>query len=542
MVGSLRRDAQASGRYPADGMGARDIVIGSATMASDGSLTTGDLPEARARLKAFVIATGLLNAVAIVINIAGLSWFGFEKGCAHAGAGLHSIFLALALVFVGVIGRTRLSWRRLLDLALGYVVLTAFGIAFAEQSQPAGGLSAVAVLLVLFPLFVPTSVPRAFATAVLGVSTLPLAMVLHDTLAGATSTAEEWVVVVFTALVALLAVVPAKIVRRMTKALHAAKRLGPYELVERIGSGGMGEVWRARHRLLRRPAAVKLIRPEKLGDPASTERAIERFEREAQATASLDSPHAVQLYDFGVSPRGELFHVMELLRGIDLESFVERFGPMPPERVVHVLLQVCDALEEAHRAGLVHRDVKPANLFLARKGRRVDWVKVLDFGLVKEREATSAALTADGELAGTPAYLAPEVATGDAPVDGRADLYALGCVAYYLLTGERVFEGETAMKVAIAHVTQAPERPSERLGAPIPAGLEALVMRCLEKDPAERPEGAAALALALEQLELEEAWDAPRARDWWCEALPELSADLDAGAVPTDVASLAAAS
>ncbi|HBP17100.1 MAG TPA: hypothetical protein DEA08_04795 [Planctomycetes bacterium] len=306
----------------------------------------------------------------------------------------------------------------------------------------------------------------------------------------------------------------------------------PLRLGVLLGSGGMGEVWRATHRMLARPAAIKLIRPEALSGRASaTQRQTlkARFEREARATAQLSSPHTISIYDFGATEDGVLYYVMELLDGTDLETLVAEHGPLPAGRVVHLLKQACESLAEAHRAGLVHRDVKPANLFLARKGRRVDWVKVLDFGLVKEREATSAALTADGELAGTPAYLAPEVATGDAPVDGRADLYALGCVAYALLTGAPVFEGVTAMQVAAAHVVEAPAPPSTRTRALIPRDLEALILACLAKAPADRPASAADLRDALRATGLSSGWTAKHARAWWDTHLaPESSGVFEA--------------
>jgi serine/threonine-protein kinase len=299
-------------------------------------------------------------------------------------------------------------------------------------------------------------------------------------------------------------------------AQQRARRLGSYELEELLGRGGMGEVWRARHRLLVRRAAIKLIRPEVLGgDEASRKIVLARFEREAQATASLRSPHTVELYDFGVSDTGAFYYVMELLDGLDLTELVDRSGPLPPERVVHVLGQMCDSLGEAHAAGLVHRDIKPSNVLLCRHGRAVDFVKILDFGLVKPRDGGGEQLTADHVVSGTPAFMAPEQILGDRPIDARTDLYAVGCVAYWLLTGHHVFDGANAMQVMTDHARSAPSPPSARVDWPVPEDLERLMMACLEKDPDERPPSADALAERLGDLAVGAIWTPERAREWW---------------------------
>ena len=297
--------------------------------------------------------------------------------------------------------------------------------------------------------------------------------------------------------------------------------LGHYRLLDKLGEGGMGEVWRARHQLLKRPCAVKLIRPDKLG-LRTREAALERFRREARTIARLSSPNTVRLYDYGVSESGSLYFVMELLRGLDLFALVKRFGPMPPGRVVHVLRQACRSLAEAHEAGLLHRDVKPHNLFLCRLGLDCDVVKVLDFGLAKSVGGEEdAQLTADGTLTGTPAYLPPERAAGG-PGDARSDIYALGCVAWWMLAGRTVFTGEP-MAMVLDHVRTAPERPSVVSGQPVPERLEELVMACLEKAPGRRPSGAVELRRRLGELPLPDPWTAERAEAWWREKLPELA-------------------
>ncbi len=287
----------------------------------------------------------------------------------------------------------------------------------------------------------------------------------------------------------------------------AVRRVGGYELERRIGRGGMGDVWRARDQRSARPVAVKLVRPaDELLDAITDEVAVRRFEREAEVTAMLKSPHTVELYDFGVTEGGAPYYVMELLDGSDLEELVEREGPLEPLRVVHVLKQVLDALAEAHAHGLVHRDIKPANIHLCRRGSRDDFVKVLDFGLVtRQGPGWDARLTAQNRIVGTPAYLAPEVITGDREVDARADLYALGCVAYYLLTGKRVFAGPTPMQMAISHVIEQPAPPSRRIARKIPVALETIVLGCLEKRPEDRPDSATALLRMLDAIGSEEA-------------------------------------
>jgi len=296
--------------------------------------------------------------------------------------------------------------------------------------------------------------------------------------------------------------------------------LGHYRLMEILGEGGMGEVWRARHQLLARPCAVKLIRPELLGE-TNQEAAIKRFCLEARTIARLSSPNTVRLYDFGVSETGSCYFVMELLDGMDLASLVQRFGPLPPERVVALLRQACRSLGEAHTAGLLHRDIKPHNLFLCRLGLDFDVVKVLDFGLVKSLREGEANLTAAGSLIGTPAYMPPERAVG-AAVDERSDLYALGCVAYWMLTGQTVFAGEP-MAMMIHHARTAPKPPSEVLGRPVPERLEQIVLACLEKEPENRPPSAIDLWNQLGEVTLATPWTPERAESWWLEHLPALS-------------------
>ena len=325
---------------------------------------------------------------------------------------------------------------------------------------------------------------------------------------------------------ALVTMVPVYFREKTSRDLEEADKMGSYELIRKLGEGGMGEVWKARHILLAHTTAIKLIKAEALlrraGD-SNAELAIRRFEREARATAALKSVNTVDLYDFGTTDDGTCYYVMELLDGMDLGALVKRFGPLPAHRAVHLLRQVCYSLIEAHERGMVHRDIKPANVFVCRMKPHHDVIKVLDFGLVKHKriKIDETRLTSDGIVIGTPSYMAPELAVGEDEIDGRADLYSLGCVAYWLLTGVDVFEGDTPMKVIVSHVGEAPPRPSARSGIEIPRSLEDITLSCLEKNPNDRPQSARELEDRLADLELNETWNQRAAEQWWKIHLPE---------------------
>jgi serine/threonine-protein kinase len=290
--------------------------------------------------------------------------------------------------------------------------------------------------------------------------------------------------------------------------------VGSYRLMTRLGAGGMGEVWLGKHRLLARPAAVKLIRPD-VQPGAAHEQLIRRFQREAQVTAGLRSPHTVQLYDFGVNETGSFYYVMELLDGLDLHQIVTRFGPQPSERVVGLLRQACRSLAEAHEHGLVHRDIKPANLFVTSLGVEYDYLKVLDFGIVKDQPGQEATmLTTQGIVQGTPAFMAPELVSGER-VDGRVDLYSLACTAYWALTGQTLFQASTPGQMLLHHVQTRPHPPSEISELPIPSEFEAILMKCLEKDPGRRPASALELDSQLARVSLKHPWTQARALAWW---------------------------
>lgn len=458
-----------------------------------------------------------LHVAAIVLNLVGPGMFQWSPACALLGAIEHGFGLVLTGVFIATIRRGRTEAETLLNWALGYQVVTCFVAAYAEQVQGTSGISIVAVLILMFPLFVPRDVRKTLIAGLSSALVAPLAVALFRSMATQALPPVEVVPLVMNFVFAGFAVVPSKVMAHLARQVKSARRMGAYELTSKLGAGGMGEVWRARHRLLRRPAAIKLIRPEALGR-SDANLVLSRFEREAQATAGLESPHTVELYDFGVAQDNSLYYVMELLNGQNLESHVAEFGPMPAERVVYILRQVLDSLDDAHSRGLVHRDIKPANILICRKGRQYDFVKVVDFGLVRitadSEQASKITETGEGKILGTPAYLAPEAVTGSDPIDGRSDLYAVGCVAYFLLTGHNVFEANSPMSMAVAHATETPSPPSSR-GVPVPRELDALILACLRKRPGERPADAYSLSQKLAQVPLERPWTNERAEAFW---------------------------
>jgi serine/threonine protein kinase len=289
-----------------------------------------------------------------------------------------------------------------------------------------------------------------------------------------------------------------------------ARKLGQYELERKIGQGGMGEIYRARHAMLRRPTAVKLVSGN------NSEERLRRFEKEVQLTARLTHPNTISIYDYGRTPDGTFYYAMELLEGLTVEQLVERHGPQPSARVIYLLSQACGALSEAHGIGLIHRDVKPANLYLCRRGGAHDVVKVLDFGLVREinQEGDVAGSKVD-TVVGTPLYLSPEAVLAPDRVDARADLYGLGGVAYFMLTGAPPFSGRSLVEICSHHLHTPPQPPSRR--RPVPPDLDALVLRCLSKDPSQRPASASALAEALQACADGQRWGPVEAERWWAE-------------------------
>ena len=420
--------------------------------------------------------------------------------------------------------RPGIDRRRVLAIGAVYQVAVAVVLGFVHHLHGWEGLwvytgwSYVAFTMVAFAAIVPSTPGRTLLVSALCVACDVLALVVTIWVGAPRPPGAVIAMLLVPDLFAVVfAYFASVVVHGLGRQIERAERMGSYRLVSRLGHGAMGEVWRAEHSTLARPAAIKLIRPEALGGGQDTPASLAtRFEREAQATAMLCSPHTIRVYDFGQARDGTFYYVMELLEGVDLERFVRRFGPMPPARAVHVLRQVCHSLAEAHARGFVHRDIKPANVLLCRYGLEVDHVKLLDFGIVKPMDAgvlENAALTQQGQISGTPNYLAPEQARGAEHIDGRADLYSLGCVAFWLLTGRRVFPQETALAQIVAHASETPERVSALVQ--VPEALDAIVARCLAKRPEDRLPDALALEAALASVPFASEWTQEEAKVFW---------------------------
>ena len=423
---------------------------------------------------------------------------------------------------------------RLLELGLVYEILVSFGLATLEFTRAltpghwAIGTSGVAMWVLAFGIFVPNTPIRTLVGALVSAGAGPLSYLVSRWVMKIPAWDRSELVLWFAPsfLMAGWTYFLSRDIYQMEVDISKAREMGSYALLRMLGRGGMGEVWAARHRRLCSGAAIKLIRPEILVEKTGKEAHIirRRFEQEARATARLRSPHTVALHDFGVSEDGSFYYAMELLEGLDLEQLIERFGPQPQGRVVRILRQICDSLAEAHSYGLIHRDLKPSNIFLARLGVTCDFAKVLDFGLVKAEHANGTRLTLEGTTAGTPAYMAPELATG-AVFDSRVDIYSLGCIGYFLLTGVPVFEESTPVAIALAHVQKEPVPLSQRTELQVSPALEAAIMRCLAKNPADRPQNAAELARALHAAYDTATWTPEEAERWWQIHLPGLFVD-----------------
>jgi len=422
-----------------------------------------------------------------------------------------------------------------LDVGLAFLVVNAFAIGlldeWAARELRVRSVSWIAVVILTCAMIAPSTPRKTLLAALIAASMDPFgALIAHLRGVPVPSAGEILIQYWPNYAAAFLAVVPSQVLQRLGRQISRVRDAGSYQLVQQLGGGGMGEVWRAEHRLLARPAAVKIVRPEVLGAASESDVRLitQRFMREAQATAVLGSPHTIDVYDFGVTNDGAFYYVMELLVGRDLESLVRDFGPLPANRAVYLLRQACHSLAEAHSRNLVHRDIKPANIYVCRMGLDYDFIKVLDFGLVKfgvRASARQSVMTGDHVTSGTPAYMAPEVILGNVETDPRADVYALGCVAYWMLTGQLVFQAETTMKMFVEHLQGTPVPPSQRTELAIPRDLEAIVMQCLEKDPRKRPDAAELFRMSC-QCKASDPWDNETAREWWELHLSEFTQGL----------------
>ena len=446
----------------------------------------------------------------------------------HAGAGLSLLSMWVALR--GPIRTAR--WIRIVEtsgLVLASTLLVVMGSYISRQADPARiVVMALAVVHLARAIYVPSSARRtALISVVTGVVIVvtvfqantrvdlrlfeafapEVAALTPVQFAGylALDAGAWWV------LFGSLAVAASRVIYGLRKQVGTIRKLGQYQIEALLGEGGMGTVYRARHALLRRETAVKVLPSERAGEAG-----LQRFEREVKLTARLKHPNTVTVYDYGRTPDGMFYYAMELLDGATLEQVVDSTGPLPPGRVVRILEQTAGALAEAHELGLIHRDIKPANIMLCNQGGQVDVAKVLDFGLVKETKGDGPHVTQVNSITGTPLYMAPEAITNPDSVDARSDLYALGAVAYYLLVGDHVFRGESLVEVCSKHLYETPEPPSTRLGRPLPDKLERFVLDCLEKQPERRPQSAREVLERLAKV-ITEPWDRSQAETWWRE-------------------------
>lgn len=499
-----------------------------------------DLAEARNRIASVALLVASVVAGVVVFLLLGRSFLGWE-GPPRVSPPPSLLFSPAPLLPASLLLAALTRWRALSDSGLfrltsayhylGALVLAVSAHWRAEGLElPGGFFSWVAVWILLFPLVIPRTPLRNLADSLACAAIAPLVILASDYYRTGAFTELQQLFRMTHAYFAcaLLASAPAFLVRRLSERARRERaereRLGSYRLKEAISSGGMGEVWTAEHQLLVRPAAVKLIRQDSLSvaDAADRELVLSRFEREAQETASLTSPHTVTIYDFGRTADGAFYCAMELLKGLDLEELVIAQGVLPSARVAHLLRQACDSLAEAHAQGLVHRDVKPANLFVSRQGLTYDFLKVLDFGLVTspEEEGRADRLTGDESPVGTPLCMAPEQIYSDS-LDGRTDLYGLGCAAYWLLCGHYPFEEGSPLAVLSAHARDEPQPPSLRTAEPIHPGLEELVLRCLAKSREDRPSSAAELRELLDALPGLAPWTQGEAAAAWALQAPQ---------------------
>ncbi|MCA9232695.1 MAG: serine/threonine protein kinase [Planctomycetales bacterium] len=487
----------------------------------------------RDRLRLLAIMLFLLFAVFLIRSL----WF-FEQYVLGPGAVVFYGHLAVTLVLAVVAQRLcshcdvfekhlRISELLIIGGPAAFFVLLNYNMFLTCCTLQAGhthlpNITGGWLLLVFcYALFVPNSWQRAAVVlGLLGIAPsvvwlvararIPQVAQLMQTEEFGNEFLSQFLVM---ALAVLTAVVGVKSIGSLRKEAFVARQLGQYRLRQMLGSGGMGEVYLAEHEMMKRPCAIKIIRPEKAGNP----QVIARFEREVRATAKLSHWNSIDIYDYGRTDDGTFYYVMEFLPGHNLGELVNGHGPLPASRIVHLMQQACDALAEAHNLGLVHRDIKPANIFCAYRGGHFDVAKLLDFGLAKPiAEPQDIELTQEGAITGSPLFMSPEQAMGSAEVDERSDIYSLGAVMYFMATGHAPFEYPQPIKVMVAHSSEQP-RPPRDWNPEVPVELEEIILRCLEKQPEDRFQDATALAEALRDVPISRPWTRTNASDWWQE-------------------------
>ncbi len=413
----------------------------------------------------------------------------------------------------------------ILWLGMAHQVVTAAMLAVLNNWAPSYqgySISTLVLILPIYPAIAPIPLRWLVMAGFLSASMDPLTWLWAD-LRGVAAERTLFIHIVdftITYVAAAVSLLPAVIIRGLGRQVQVARSVGSYTLGKLLGKGGMGEVYEATHRLLARKAAVKLVLRQPDEEPGANQRALERFRREAAVAAALTSPHTIELYDFGVREDGQYYYVMEMLEGMDLQEMVDRHGPLPPARVAHFLHQSAKSLAEAHEFGMVHRDIKPSNLFVSRRGLELDFIKVLDFGIVKlgaDRPPVQdeLKLTMVEAPIGTPAFMPPEGVEGAGHLSAASDIYSLGCTAFWMLTGELPFRAGSLMQMLYKHVNEAPRKPSAVHGTAIPSALDDLVLRCLSKSPAARPADGKALLAAIEPIAAAHPWGQAEAISWW---------------------------
>jgi eukaryotic-like serine/threonine-protein kinase len=445
-----------------------------------------------------IAPSGLLHLTNGLLG--GVMWLATRRGERGAGT-LHALDIGISLGLVAVWG------------TVGTSLPPPSGTFIALLSFTTGTLARA--------IIVPSTAQRTLVIGSIGAAMIVGIVVLHtrpygDAFAGGIAMA------CWSASAVTLATLASHTIFGLRREVHEARVLGQYTLETKIGEGGMGAVWRAHHALLRRPTAIKLLPTARMGEAA-----VRRFEREVQATAQLTHPNSVAIYDYGRTRDGIFYYAMELLDGMDIERLVQAHGAQPPGRVVHVITQICSALAEAHDLGLVHRDVKPANVLLSPRRNEHEFAKIVDFGLVKNVELGGELpnISSSQVITGTPLYMSPEAILTPDAVDARSDLYSLGVLTWYMLAGRPPFEGDSVLEVCSQHLQSEPRRPSEALGQRLPADLEDIVLACMAKQPANRPRDARQLRDALEGCSAAQQWSAEQADAFWRELQREPAAD-----------------
>ncbi len=499
--------------------GKREIVAGSGP-----HLTTETQALLRSRLRAAALILLIGFGVFLIRHVVGML----------AGEPFFAVLLGFHVLVVMVLGFSAASLYRQRTVSLPKLriaELIIFGLPaafflmlqhrFALEDAGRGVIPPLLpfwlLLIFMYGMFIPNTWRRA-ALVTGGMALAPILL-----LAGMTfvypQVADALTVLGFVqhVLVLLVAVIASAfgthLINTLRREVFKARQLGQYRLIKPLGAGGMGHVFLAEHQMLKRPCAIKLIHPDEALDP----RVLARFEREVRMTARLSHWNTVEIYDYGRTDDGTFFYVMEYLPGLSLEDLLQRHGPLPAERVVHFLRQICQGLREAHSIGLIHRDIKPGNVFAAQRGGVYDVVKLLDFGLVKPvTEAPSARLTQDGGISGTPLFMSPEQARGLDNLDARSDIYSVGALAYTLLTGRPPFDSTNPMEVIIAHVRDDVVPPSKHR-ADVPADLERVILRCLAKRPEDRFQDVDSLEQVLAECAAANQWTQSHAARWWHE-------------------------